>query len=159
MLFAILQLSSAQLADISSSSKIRHAIQTMTVSVFVCQSPFSSPHLPDPIIPLVLYVSREPGPAFVGQPILPCLYVLLAVYCWLCSGILFCPWYSLQVCNHRFHNECLQRWGDLKCPVCRYCAQASSTTSHCSVCDTSQVKSLLSPSLAGRNALCIGFAL
>ena len=48
------------------------------------------------------------------------------------------PW-LLQVCNHRFHNECLQRWGDLKCPVCRYCAQASSTTSHCSVCDTSQV--------------------
>ncbi|DBA77623.1 hypothetical protein WJX77_012528 [Trebouxia sp. C0004] len=42
------------------------------------------------------------------------------------------------VCNHRFHNECLQRWGDLKCPVCRYCAQPSSTTSYCSVCDTSQ---------------------
>ena len=46
---------------------------------------------------------------------------------------------AMQVCNHRFHNECLQRWGDLKCPVCRYCAQASSTTSHCSVCNTSQV--------------------
>ena len=48
----------------------------------------------------------------------------------------------LQVCNHRFHNECLQRWGDLKCPVCRYCAQASSTTSHCTVCDTSQVRTV-----------------
>ena len=46
---------------------------------------------------------------------------------------------SVQVCNHRFHNECLQRWGDTKCPVCRYCAQASSTTSHCTVCATSQV--------------------
>ncbi|KAK9808671.1 hypothetical protein WJX72_001734 [[Myrmecia] bisecta] len=42
------------------------------------------------------------------------------------------------VCNHKFHNECLQRWGDTSCPVCRYCASATSTTSHCSTCGTSQ---------------------
>ena len=23
----------------------------------------------------------------------------------------------MQVCNHRFHNDCLQRWGDTSCPV------------------------------------------
>jgi BRCA1-associated protein len=26
------------------------------------------------------------------------------------------------VCNHQFHSDCLQRWGDTSCPVCRYCA-------------------------------------
>lgn len=29
--------------------------------------------------------------------------------------------HALQVCNHKFHNECLQRWADTSCPVCRYC--------------------------------------
>ena len=24
------------------------------------------------------------------------------------------------VCNHQFHSECLQKWGDTSCPVCRY---------------------------------------
>lgn len=63
------------------------------------------------------------------------------------------------VCNHRFHNECLQRWGDTSCPVCRYgqsvsvcystkrCLHTSQlprycqhpgTTSHCTSCGTSQ---------------------
>lgn len=44
-----------------------------------------------------------------------------------------------QVCNHRFHNECLQRWGDTSCPVCRYCADASTADSRCSICGTAQV--------------------
>jgi len=30
------------------------------------------------------------------------------------------------VCNHRFHNECLKRWGDTSCPVCRYCHATTS---------------------------------
>ncbi|KAK9915609.1 hypothetical protein WJX75_001452 [Coccomyxa subellipsoidea] len=42
------------------------------------------------------------------------------------------------VCNHRFHNECLQRWGDTSCPVCRYCSGASSADSHCLTCGTSR---------------------
>lgn len=24
------------------------------------------------------------------------------------------------VCNHQFHSECLQQWGDTSCPVCRW---------------------------------------
>ena len=46
---------------------------------------------------------------------------------------------GMQVCNHRFHNECLQRWGDTSCPVCRYCADASTADSRCSTCGTAQV--------------------
>uniref|UniRef100_A0A061RRD2 BRCA1-associated protein n=1 Tax=Tetraselmis sp. GSL018 TaxID=582737 RepID=A0A061RRD2_9CHLO len=37
------------------------------------------------------------------------------------------------VCNHRFHNECLQRWADSSCPVCRY-VQQSPNSSHCATC-------------------------
>ena len=44
---------------------------------------------------------------------------------------------ALQVCNHRFHNECLRQWGDTSCPVCRYCQHSAATTSHCAVCRTS----------------------
>jgi len=25
------------------------------------------------------------------------------------------------LCNHSFHSECLEKWGDTTCPVCRYC--------------------------------------
>lgn len=25
------------------------------------------------------------------------------------------------LCNHSFHSQCLQRWDDATCPVCRYC--------------------------------------
>ena len=25
------------------------------------------------------------------------------------------------LCNHSFHGECLDKWGDSSCPVCRYC--------------------------------------
>lgn len=39
-----------------------------------------------------------------------------------------------QVCNHLFHNECLMKWGDTSCPVCRYCMQGV-TKSKCSRCD------------------------
>jgi len=30
----------------------------------------------------------------------------------------------LQVCNHQFHSECLQKWGDTSCPVCRCAARS-----------------------------------
>jgi len=33
--------------------------------------------------------------------------------------ILYLGTSSLQVCNHQFHSECLQKWGDTSCPVCR----------------------------------------
>jgi Zn-finger in ubiquitin-hydrolases and other protein len=39
----------------------------------------------------------------------------------------------VQVCNHRFHNECLQKWGDSSCPVCRYSVNNHHTSS-CQVC-------------------------
>ena len=48
----------------------------------------------------------------------------------------------LQVCNHQFHNLCLQRWGDTSCPVCRYVANSEASTSHCEECNSSQVSHL-----------------
>ena len=42
----------------------------------------------------------------------------------------------LQVCNHKFHNECLKGWGDTSCPVCRYCHETSAAQSHCQACFT-----------------------
>ena len=41
----------------------------------------------------------------------------------------------LQVCNHRFHNECLMRWADTSCPVCRYCLDSEGHVSHCTTCN------------------------
>ena len=41
----------------------------------------------------------------------------------------------LQVCNHKFHNECLQQWGDSSCPVCRYSVSKSHESS-CGTCGT-----------------------
>jgi BRCA1-associated protein len=41
----------------------------------------------------------------------------------------------MQVCNHKFHNECLQQWGDSSCPVCRYSVHSSHNTS-CAICAT-----------------------
>lgn len=41
------------------------------------------------------------------------------------------------VCNHKFHNDCLRRWGDTSCPVCRYCQHPEESTSHCAACGTS----------------------
>eukprot|EP00892_Ulva_mutabilis_P010722 jgi/Ulvmu1/8021/UM004_0258.1 len=40
------------------------------------------------------------------------------------------------VCNHKFHSECLQQWGDASCPVCRYCI-SSGHSSSCEACGTS----------------------
>ena len=37
------------------------------------------------------------------------------------------------MCNHKFHNECLQKWGDASCPVCRY-SMHSASSSCCDVC-------------------------
>ncbi len=64
----LLYCNSAQQVDITSSSNIRHAIYTMTMSVFACQNSFSSPSLPYLVISLVPCISRNPGPAFMGQP-------------------------------------------------------------------------------------------
>lgn len=41
------------------------------------------------------------------------------------------------VCNHRFHSECLGKWGDASCPVCRYCQETSAAASRCQVCESS----------------------
>ncbi|GAX80832.1 hypothetical protein CEUSTIGMA_g8267.t1 [Chlamydomonas eustigma] len=41
------------------------------------------------------------------------------------------------VCNHQFHSECLQKWGDTSCPVCRYCSQPNGAEgSNCSTCNS-----------------------
>lgn len=50
------------------------------------------------------------------------------LHCWL-------PVSCVQVCNHRFHGECIKHWGDTSCPVCRYCMLSSNAnTSRCSTC-------------------------
>ena len=46
----------------------------------------------------------------------------------------------VQVCNHRFHSACLQRWGDTSCPVCRYCSPSSNADSRCASCSSSQAR-------------------
>ncbi|CAL8470200.1 g9742 [Coccomyxa elongata] len=68
----------------------------------------------------------------IGQTELPTCPVCLERLDEHISGIV------TTVCNHRFHNECLQRWGDTSCPVCRYCSGASTADSHCQTCGTSR---------------------
>ncbi|XP_045609379.1 BRCA1-associated protein isoform X2 [Procambarus clarkii] len=39
------------------------------------------------------------------------------------------------LCNHSFHGECLAKWGDTSCPVCRYCQTPEETPDQrCSLC-------------------------
>lgn len=39
------------------------------------------------------------------------------------------------LCNHSFHANCLNQWGDTSCPVCRYIQTPELTADHkCSVC-------------------------
>lgn len=40
------------------------------------------------------------------------------------------------ICNHSFHSQCLLKWGDASCPVCRYCQQPGQA-SRCSTCGAS----------------------
>ena len=43
------------------------------------------------------------------------------------------------VCNHSFHIDCLARWQDSPCPVCRYDHSGlNETLSRCHVCSTTQ---------------------
>ena len=43
------------------------------------------------------------------------------------------------ICNHTFHMECLLRWQDSPCPVCRYDhAGLNETLSKCHVCGTTE---------------------
>eukprot|EP00735_Rhodelphis_limneticus_P000225 TRINITY_DN1035_c0_g1::TRINITY_DN1035_c0_g1_i1::g.29970::m.29970 TRINITY_DN1035_c0_g1::TRINITY_DN1035_c0_g1_i1::g.29970 ORF type:complete len:593 (+),score=40.42,sp/Q7Z569/BRAP_HUMAN/37.21/2e-105,BRAP2/PF07576.7/4.7e-26,zf-UBP/PF02148.14/3.2e-20,zf-RING_2/PF13639.1/3.6e-09,zf-RING_2/PF13639.1/4.3e+03,zf-RING_5/PF14634.1/6e-06,zf-RING_5/PF14634.1/2e+03,zf-C3HC4_3/PF13920.1/0.0004,zf-C3HC4_3/PF13920.1/0.83,zf-C3HC4/PF00097.20/4.4e-05,zf-C3HC4_2/PF13923.1/4.8e-05,zf-C3HC4_2/PF13923.1/2.1e+02,zf-rbx len=37
------------------------------------------------------------------------------------------------LCNHSFHSQCLSKWGDSSCPVCRYCQQPDDTSA-CMAC-------------------------
>lgn len=39
------------------------------------------------------------------------------------------------LCNHSFHGECLAKWGDNSCPVCRYCQTVEAAEDQvCSQC-------------------------
>ena len=40
------------------------------------------------------------------------------------------------MCNHRFHSDCLGKWGDGTCPVCRYCQETAASASRCQVCSS-----------------------
>ncbi|KAF2347840.1 BRCA1-associated 2, partial [Trinorchestia longiramus] len=44
------------------------------------------------------------------------------------------------LCNHSFHGECLAKWGDTSCPVCRYCqtveAEENQVCSQCGARDS-----------------------
>ncbi|KAK3856559.1 hypothetical protein Pcinc_037118 [Petrolisthes cinctipes] len=42
------------------------------------------------------------------------------------------------LCNHSFHGECLAKWGDTSCPVCRYCQTPEEMPDQrCSLCGSS----------------------
>ena len=60
---------------------------------------------------------------------------------------------AVQVCNHRFHNMCLQRWADTSCPVCRYVANSEASSSHCETCSSSQACSLVSEEICDASLL------
>ncbi|KAG7280113.1 hypothetical protein CRUP_003740 [Coryphaenoides rupestris] len=38
------------------------------------------------------------------------------------------------LCNHSFHSQCLQRWEDASCPVCRYCQTPEPNLWICLIC-------------------------
>ena len=40
------------------------------------------------------------------------------------------------VCDHTFHCECLRRWADSSCPVCRHVSDDSQGATSCEVCGT-----------------------
>jgi len=43
------------------------------------------------------------------------------------------------LCNHSFHSECLEKWGDTTCPVCRYCqSPESSQDNKCFECGSQE---------------------
>ncbi|KAL1524771.1 hypothetical protein AB1Y20_019654 [Prymnesium parvum] len=42
------------------------------------------------------------------------------------------------VCNHTFHCECLRRWADSSCPVCRHVQDDAVDASICEVCGASE---------------------
>lgn len=41
---------------------------------------------------------------------------------------------STILCNHTFHTECIRRWSDCTCPVCRFCQQPDDADAVCSDC-------------------------
>lgn len=43
----------------------------------------------------------------------------------------------IGICNHKYHCQCLSRWGDNSCPVCRYALQGGKGGGRtvCSACD------------------------
>ncbi|EFJ47432.1 hypothetical protein VOLCADRAFT_92137 [Volvox carteri f. nagariensis] len=71
-----------------------------------------------------------PMPPPPGQTELPSCPVCLERLDEHVSGIV------TTVCNHMFHSECLQKWADTTCPVCRYCVRGAANTSRCGVCAT-----------------------
>lgn len=43
------------------------------------------------------------------------------------------------LCNHSFHGNCLDKWGDSSCPVCRYCQTPEQATENsCFECGSQQ---------------------
>ncbi|GFR48929.1 hypothetical protein Agub_g10934, partial [Astrephomene gubernaculifera] len=75
-------------------------------------------------------VAHSPSAPPPGQTELPTCPVCLERLDEHVSGIV------TTVCNHMFHSECLQKWADTSCPVCRYCVQGAASTSRCGVCGT-----------------------
>ena len=79
-------------------------------------------------------LSPPPPPGHVEVPRCPVCLERLDPHA---SGIL------TVLCNHSFHSECLTKWGDSTCPVCRYAQPLCYKPRACIPC--SRLHPLLAP--------------
>jgi len=89
----------------------------------------------------IVYVSRVESIKSSGGGYLPVTNLTELPTCPVClermdesvDGIL------TVLCNHSFHNDCLMKWQDTCCPVCRYCQSPEPTAEQtCSECDSKE---------------------
>lgn len=103
--------------------------------VFVKSVEFSTrASILEPLFDETEYVGRHPQSAPTMESIefleIPTCPVCLEKIDSTATGIM------IVICNHKFHCKCLSRWGDGRCPVCRFSLGKSKSMqkSSCSVC-------------------------